>query len=291
MNDEPLEVVNLSSGPIRYRDVGAGPVLLFVHGLLVSGSVFRKVVPALSKHHRCIVPDWPLGSHRAAMNPDADLRPEGIARLVAELADALDLRDVTLIGNDSGGAICQIVAARHAARIGRLVLTTCDAFEVFPPRMFEYLKLVARAPAAMGVLGRALLAFPALQRLPIAYGIVAKRGIPEGVVASWIEPAIRDAGVRRDVAKFMRGVSSRVTLEIARELPRFDRPVLVLWTPDDRSFPISLARRLVDAFPRARLEHVHDAFVFVQEDRPEALVSAIERFTRDLRAEPPRAEA
>ena len=101
----------MSAGTIRYRDVGTGPSRsLFVHGLLVNGSLWDPAVERLRADHRCIVPDWPLGSHSVPMNPDADLDPPAIAELVAELIDALELEDVTLVGNDSGGAISQMVA-------------------------------------------------------------------------------------------------------------------------------------------------------------------------------------
>src|SRR5262249_18521811 len=122
--------IELSPGMVRYRDVGKGPPIVFVHGLLVSSLLWRKVVPSLSRTHRCIVPDWPLGSHAVALKPDADVSPLGVAKLIAELIEALGLDDVTLVGNDVGGALCQLVVTKFPQRIGRLVLTTCDAFEV-----------------------------------------------------------------------------------------------------------------------------------------------------------------
>jgi len=277
MTDQILSV-ELSQGTIRYRDVGQGPVLLFVHGLLVSGTLWRKVLPRLSERYRCIVPDWPLGSHQVPMQPEADLSPAGVARIVADFMAALDLREVTLIGNDSGGAICQLVVAHHRARVGRLVLTTCDAFEVFPPPLFNYLKWVVRVPGLMQMLGWGMLALPPLRRLPIAYGLVTKRPIDHDVLEAWVRPGAASAGVRRDVAKFVGGISPAVTQEVARHLPSIDIPALIVWTPEDRSFPLSLGERLAEALPDARLELVPDARVFVAEDRPEALADAIERF-------------
>jgi pimeloyl-ACP methyl ester carboxylesterase len=278
MKTDATNEVKLAQGTIRYRDEGEGPVIVFVHGLLVSGSVWRKVAAPLSKRFRCIAPDWPLGSHTLPMAADADLTPAGTARIVADFLEALDLRDVILVGNDSGGAICQLVVARHGERVGRLVLTTCDAFEVFPPRLFEYLKWVTRVPAVMALLGRSMLALPILRQLPIAYGIVTKHRIDEDVMTAWIRPAATNVGVRRDLAKFVAGVSKDVTMEVARELPGVAMPVLLVWTPEDRCFPLSLGKRLEKAFPDARLVLVDDAFVFVAEDRPEAVVSAIEAF-------------
>jgi pimeloyl-ACP methyl ester carboxylesterase len=280
MNHHPFETtreVQLKQGTIRFRDVGRGPILVFVHGPLVSGSVWRKVVPMLSKRYRCIVPDWPMGSHGVPMEPGADLSPEGMAQLVADFVAALDLHDVTLVGNDSGGAVCQVVLARHRGLVTRLVLTTCDAFEVFPPKLFSYLKWLTWMPSILGLLGRAMLAFPSLRRLPIAYGIVAKHPIDDEVLAEWVRPA-RDPGIRRDVVKFIRGISPAVTQTAARELAQVDAPVLLVWTPEDRCFPVSLAHRLVDTLRDARLVLVEDSFVFVAEDQPAALARAIEGF-------------
>src|SRR5687768_11003031 len=134
-----LQRIELASGPIEYRDVGSGPPVVFVHGLFTDGGLLRDVVPLLTASRRCIVPTWPLGSHRLPMRTAVDLSPPAVAALVAELLVALDLRDVTLVGNDSGGAVSQLVAARHGERLGRLVLTNCDALEVFPPPGFAHL--------------------------------------------------------------------------------------------------------------------------------------------------------
>jgi pimeloyl-ACP methyl ester carboxylesterase len=274
----PVREAHLPQGTVRYRDVGDGPTLVFVHGLLVSGSLWRKVVPRLSGRYRCIIPDWPLGSHPVAMNPDADLSPPGIAAIVASFLEALALRNVTLVGNDSGGAICQLVAAARPSRLARLVLTTCDAFEVFPPPAFNYLKWLAHVPGAFFLLSKTMSLFPRLARLPIAFGKVAKHRLPDDVLAAWIAPGAADAGVRRDVTKFMRSLSSRFTIEAAEKLRRFDRPVLLAWTPEDTFFPLSLAHRLCDVLPNVTLELIDDSYVFVAEDQPERLASLIERF-------------
>lgn len=270
--------ITLRQGTIRYRDEGQGPVIVFVHGLLVTGSVWRKVAAPLSQRFRCIRPDWPLGSHSLAMRPEADLSPAGIAKIIADFLEALDLRDVILVGNDSGGAICQLVVARHGERVGRLVLTTCDAFEVFPPRLFEYLKYATRIPGLMGLMGRAMLAMPFLTRLPMAYGIVAKHRIDPEIVAEWIRPSATDPAVARDLGKFIQAVSPKVTMEVAGELPNVEQPVLLVWTPEDRCFPLSLGKRLEMTFPNARMVLVDDAYVFVAEDHPEQVVAAIESF-------------
>src|SRR5215470_20219820 len=125
--------VSLPQGLVRYQDHGSGPTLVFLHGILVNSALWRDVVSLLSGQFRCIAPDLPLGAHSVPLHSDADLSPLGVAQLVADFLEALDLHNVTLVGNDTGGAMCQLVIAHHPERINRLVLTNCDAFEQFFP--------------------------------------------------------------------------------------------------------------------------------------------------------------
>lgn len=273
-----MPTIELPQGTLRYDDIGSGPPVVFVHGLLVNGQLWRKVTPSLSGSARCIVPDLPLGSHSIPMKPDADLSVDGVAKLVADLLEALDLRDVTIVGNDSGGAISQVIAARHGERVGRLVLTTCDAYEVFPPPLFSYLRILPHIPGLMAGLAKGMLHSKALRNLPLAYGLLAKHGMPDDIVKSYIEPCATNPAIRRDVAKFVRTVAPKVTLQVAKELSAFDRPVLLLWTPEDRFFPVSLAERLMADFPNARLEQIADAHVFIAEDQPDRVAREIARF-------------
>jgi pimeloyl-ACP methyl ester carboxylesterase len=136
--------IRMEQGSVRYREAGSGEPILFVHGVLVNGALWREVVPRLSGRLRCVVPDLPLGGHPVALRPEADVSPRGVAKIVAGLMEALDLRDVTLVGNDTGGAICQIVISDHPGRIGRLVLTNCDAYEAFFPLLLRPVPLGTR---------------------------------------------------------------------------------------------------------------------------------------------------
>jgi pimeloyl-ACP methyl ester carboxylesterase len=270
--------VELSAGTIRYRDTGSGPTMVFVHGLLVDGALWRKVVPSLEGRFRCVVPDWPLGSQRVAMKTTADLSPPGIARLLGELLERLDLRDVTLVANDTGGALTQIfMASGEAGRVGRVVLTPCDSFENFLPPMFRPLQWLARVPGAVYPVLQSLRA-PALRRLPMAYGWLAKRPIPNEVTRAWLAPGLSDRGVRRDIAHLLAGIDSRYTVEAAEKLRSFDRPVLLAWAPEDRFFPMDHARRLAELLPDARIEEVPDSYTFVPEDQPDLLVRLIGQF-------------
>ncbi|MGB2693666.1 MAG: alpha/beta hydrolase [Dehalococcoidia bacterium] len=272
--------VALPAGTISYRERGGGSALVFVHGLLVNGDLWRKVVPELAKDYRCITPDWPLGSHATPMNPDSDLSPHGIAQLIADFLAALELSDVTLVGNDSGGALSQMVVTRHPDRVGRLVLTSCDGFEVFPPTMFKYLGIAARIPGAIFELAQSM-RIRALRRLPFAYGALWNQMPESAVMDSYARPMISSGAVRRDLKKFLKGMSPRYTIEAGRKLGSFNRPVLLAWDDEDRFFKWELAKRIAGAFPDARLERVADSRTFVPEDQPDRLTELIRDFIRD----------
>lgn len=274
-----FQTVALPGGTVRYRDVGAGPPIVFVHAALTNGAFWRNVVPPLAGDYRCLVPDLPLGGHAVPFPAEADLSPPGLARLVADFMTALDLRDVTLVGNDTGGAICQIVVANHPERLGRLVLTNCDAFENFLPPWIRPLQYAARVPGFAFALGRFLQtrigrrAFLA----PFAWTVPE----PE-ILDSYFAPLGADPGVRRDLTKLLRGISHRQTLEAARAFPGFAKPVLLAWAPEDRfTFPIRYAHRLRDAFPNARLEEIRDSRTLVPEDQPERLAALIAAFVAE----------
>jgi pimeloyl-ACP methyl ester carboxylesterase len=271
--------IRLTGGTIRYRDEGPkdGPVLVFVHGFLVDGDLWRKVTATAGGWARCIRPDLPFGSHTIAMDDDADLSAKGIAALLAEFLEALDLRDVTVVGNDTGGAMTQVLVTEHPERIGRMVLTSCDAFEEFPPKLFKPLMSAARGPRSV----LALLAgtkSAAMRRTPLAYGWTAKHGIPDEVTERWVTPALTDARVRRDIAKLCRGIEPSVTLDAAAKLAAFDKPALIVWGADDKFFSPELGRRLAAVIPDARFELLEDCYAFVPEDQPARLAELLEEF-------------
>jgi len=275
-----MSEVKLPQGTINYTESGEGPPIVFVHGLLVDGRLWRKVTPLLEDRFRCIVPDLPLGSHRTPMNPDADLSPPGLARMIAGFLEALELEDVTLVANDTGGAISQITSAHHPERIGRLVLTNCDAFENFLPPAFRPMQWAARVPAVLNGLLQGMRLAP-MRRLPIAYGWLIKKDLDGAPLRDWVEPFLSDRGIRRDTNKVLRGIDSRYTFEAAERLREFDRPTLLAWAAEDRFFKISYAERLADTIRGARLERIEDSYTFVSEDQPERLASLIEAFARE----------
>ena len=266
--------IELSQGTIHYRDEGSGPPIVLIHGLLVNGRVWERLVPLLSSSYRVVVPDLPLGSHRHPLSGSADLTPPGVAALIDELMERLGLADVTLVGNDTGGALCQLVVTNHPERIGRLILVDCDAFEHFPPAPFKGLvKVLGRVPGALTGLaagGR----FAPIRRAAMSMAPLTIDPVPDELLEEWVSP-LRDRGVRRDLLKVLRGISPDYTVEAAEKLPAFKKPVQIAWGAEDKFFPFSDAERLAALFDDAQLQRVDGARTFVQMDAPDRLAALI----------------
>jgi len=267
---------SLPSGQIGYHDAGSGPVLLFVHGLLVNGALWSKVVPLLSDRYRCITPDFPLGSHSIPLG--TDLSPYAVSDMIGELITELGLDDVTLVGNDTGGALCQMFVVRHPGVVKRLVLTNCDAYDQFPPQPFKYLSLVPKIPGAIGVLA-ASMRIRANRRLPIAFGWLAKR-MPREVEDAFVEPVIRDKRIRTDATSFLRAMDKQQMIETSRRYGEVDIPVTLAWGEDDKSFKVAFAERMARDLPNAELIRIPDSYTFVSLDQPERLAQAISAESR-----------
>jgi pimeloyl-ACP methyl ester carboxylesterase len=267
--------IDLPAGRVRYREAGEGKPVVFVHGYLVDGRLWDGVVDGLSDRCRCFAPDWPIGSQQIAMKPDADLTPYGIAATIASFLEALDLNDVTIVGNDSGGAMSQVLVTRHPERIGRLVLTNCDTHENFPPGPFKALVPLAKLPGGMAVLG-APFRIGAVARA--AFKPFSKTRVPAELISSWMEPGLHHTGVKRDLRKVTVGMNKRYTLEAAEKLKSSDLPVLLAWAPGDRVFPLKWAERLAADTPNARIVQIPDSRTFVPIDQPQRLADEIAAF-------------
>ena len=273
--------IQLPQGTIRYRDTGdagpARPVVVLVHGLLVDSRLYDGVIEALGGDVRVVAPDLPLGSHRVALNAGADRTPGGIATLIADFLEALGLDDVTLVGNDTGGALCQIVVTTRPERIGRLVLTPCDTFDDFLPKLFRPLQWAARSPFVLRTVLQT-------QRLAVArrltFSPLVKRPLPDELLRSWAMPSLEDAGVFEDVRAFTAAIDTRYTLEAAERVRSFDKPVLIAWAPGDRFFLYANAKRLADHIPDVRLEAVEGSRSFLPWDQPGRLADLIREFVR-----------
>lgn len=270
------QTLDLTAATLDYEDTGGrGPVVVFVHGLLVDGSLWRKVVAELDGA-RCIVPTLPLGSHRTPVRDRSALTPVGVADMLAEFLERLELTDVTIVANDTGGAITQLLLTRRPERIGRVVLTPCDAFENFLPPAFRPLQWLAKARLLSPALAPMRIA--PLRRTPLAYGLLTKRPVPADVLEGWVRPGLDNRAVRLDVQHFTRHIDRRLTLDAATKLGAFERPVLLAWAAEDRFFKIAFAERLARVFPDARLEPIADSATFVPEDQPVRLAELVAQF-------------
>jgi pimeloyl-ACP methyl ester carboxylesterase len=273
--------IDLSAGTIAYTDTsGGGPVIVLLHGLLMDATLWDEVTAALSPGHRCVAPTLPLGAHGRAMKPGADLSLPGIAKLVAEFLDRLGLDDVTLVGNDTGGAVVQLLAADGAPRVGRIVLASCDAFDNFPPGLTgRTLALTGKLPPALFGLAMQQMRLRPLRRLPVAFGWLTRRG--DAATARWIKPVLTQPEIRRETARTLRAVfaDKRLLLRAAEALPAFDRPALVVWAAGDRVMPPEHGRRLATLLPDARLLEIPDSYTLIPLDQPAQLAEAIREFT------------
>jgi pimeloyl-ACP methyl ester carboxylesterase len=272
--------IELSAGPLAYEDTGGpGPVVVLLHGLAMDGSVWSQVVQQLRPDHRCLVPTLPLGSHRKPMREEADLSAPGIARLVAEFLEALDLPEVTLVGNDAG--MFQITAGLYPERLARLVLTPCESFENYPPGLpGRTAQISLRMPGGAFLMAQALRVRP-LRRLPLTFGWMAKRPIPRQMMDAWLRPLQSSRGVRRDLTKFIQTSTKEDMLAAAERLRSFDRPALVVWAPEDRVNPPAHGQRWADLLPQGRLLEIPDSYTLMPLDQPGELARAIREFIRD----------
>ena len=272
--------IEVSAGTIDYRDTGGdGPVIVLLHGLMMDASLWDGVIAELAAGHRCVAPTLPFGAHRQPVHPDADLSLPGIARLVAEFLDRLDLRDVTLVGNDTGGALVQLLIGEGDARVGRVVLASCDAFDNFPPGLTgKTLALAGRLSAGTFGVFMQQMRVRMVRRLPIAFGWLTKRGDP--ATARWMTPVLTRPEIRRDTVRMLRAAMAdrKLVLAAAEQLPGFGRPALVVWAREDRVMPPEHGRRLADLFPDGRLVEIDDSYTLIPLDQPARLAQVIGEF-------------
>jgi len=258
--------VELTAGPIEYQDTGGdGPVVVLIGGLAIGPSLWAGVVGELRGTHRCIVPTLPWGAHRKPMRPDADLSLRGHAAIVAEFLERLELRDVTLVENDTGMA--QLVAADHPERVGRLVITSCEAF----------IGVLGRLPGGVNFAMQQMRLRP-LRRTPVTFGWMTKRPVPYEVTDEWFRQLQTQRAIRRDLEKYLRTVDKRVLIDAADRLRSFDRPALVAWAAEDKVMPIEHGRRLAELLPQGRFVEIPDSRTLIPLDQPQRLAALIRDF-------------
>lgn len=276
-----MREIELSAGTIEYEDTGGdGPTVVLLHGLMMDASLWDGPIADLSADHRCVAPTLPFGAHRRAMHADADLSLPGVARLVTEFLDRLDLHDVTLVGNDTGGALVQLLMCDGAARVGRAVLVSCEAFDNFPPGLTgKTLVLTGKLPPRMFGLFMQQMRLRPLRRLPIAFGWLTLRG--DAATARWTKPVMKQPEIRHDAVRTLRAAAAdtNLLLAAAERLPSFKCPALVVWASGDRVMPPEHGRRLAELLPHGRLVEVADSYTLVPLDQPTKLAQLIREFT------------
>jgi len=271
-----MPTVDLDHTTLHYSETGpdTGRPVVFVHGYAMGGSLWGPLATRLAQRGlRCLAPTWPLGGHPTPCGPGADRTLPGVAATVAAFLEALDLHDAVLVGNDTGGLVAQLVAVHHGERLGALVLTSCDAFEHFPPPILRPFVLAARTSATWRAAVRPL-ALKTVRRR--AYGDLAHADV-EPLAAAWVRPALDDPRVAEDLRVLTSSLHRQTSLDVAARLGEFTRPVLVAWSADDRFFPIGDAHRLVAAMPQAQLTVLKGARTYSMIDRPDALAEAVAR--------------
>jgi pimeloyl-ACP methyl ester carboxylesterase len=221
---------------------------------------------------RCYLPNWPLGSHAIPVKDPGALSPSGVASMIRDFIGALGLSDVTLVGNDTGGGLCQLVIDAYPDQVGRLVLTNCDAFDKFPPFPFTLVFALLRGPISIKLLSEQM-RIKVLRHSPLGYGLLMH---PDAqLTASWLEPCRTDARIRRNVATLLRNVAKTDLTDVSTRLGRFTKAVTIVWGQSDRAFTPALGRRLAALFPNAALIEVPEARTFVPLDAPAAVIDAI----------------
>jgi pimeloyl-ACP methyl ester carboxylesterase len=275
--EDLMPSVTLSGGAIHYEKSGPsdGRPVVFIHGYAMGSSLWRPLSERLSARGlSCFAPTWPLGAHTEPMHAGAELTMEGVAAIVGEFLDSLGLEDVVLVGNDTGGALAQILATATPQRLGALVLTSCDAFEHFPPPILKPFIAAAKAGPAFTAALQPLRTRLGRQR---AYGALAHTDIDQ-LAAEWLEPALGDDRIRADLRRLTASLKRQSTVEAGERLPRFTKPALVAWSADDAFFPLEDGERLAAALPDSRLEVLQKSRTFSMLDQPAALAALIADF-------------
>jgi len=256
------------SGRISYLEQGEGPVALFVHGVLLNGHLWRHQLAHLSTLRRCIAVDL-LAHGDTEIDPDQDVSVTANAGMLEEFLDALDIQQVDVVGNDSGGGIAQILAASHPERVRSLTLTDCDAHDNWPPEAFKPFLAMAAAGGLRGTL-EALLADKAAYRSPQALGPAYEHPerVGDDTIEQYLRPLVRTAQRTRDLQRFLAAFDNAHTRAVEACLRKLGAPTLIVWGTDDVYFDVKWSRWLAETIPgtRRRLE-LTGARLFFPEER------------------------
>ncbi|MCV7410257.1 oxidoreductase [Mycobacterium florentinum] len=269
-----MSTIDISAGTIHYEATGPenGRPVVFVHGYMMGRELWRGVSQKLSERGlRCIAPTWPLGAHAEPLRPGADRTIYGVARIVADVLAALDLEDVVLVGNDTGGVVTQLVAVHYPERLGALVLTSCDAFEHFPPPILKPVILAAKSKTTFKAVAQAMRVPAARKR---AFDGLAHRNIDD-LTEIWVRSGLSDPAIAEDLRQLSLSMRTEVTTGVAARLPEFDKPTLIAWSGDDVFFELADGEKLAATIPNARLEVIEGARTFSMVDQPDRLADLL----------------
>ncbi|MCH5645413.1 alpha/beta fold hydrolase [Gordonia sp. ABSL49_1] len=274
-----MPTIELATATIEYETFGPEdsphPPVVFVHGVVVDGRMWTDAAQSLADAgFRCYAPTFTLGAHHIPWGPDADRTPSGAARLIREFVDAQGLTSPTLVGCDTGGALCQFALDQDPDFAGRVVFTNCDAFEQFPPQPYPVVFALLTRPGLTKRLVGLLHRSTALRHSIAGFGLLVTDPDPE-LSASILDPLRSDERIRDDLAAFLRAIDSSELAAITPRLSKVAVPVSVVWGTADRAFRPKLGRRLASVFADATFTEVPRSRTFVAMDRPQAVVDAV----------------
>ncbi len=273
-----MSSVKTASGTIAYAEQGQGPVALFVHGVLLNRHLWRHQLAELSDIRRCLAPDL-LAHGDTEIATGQDVSVTANATMLGEFLDALHIDQVDLVGNDSGGGIAQIFAARHPHRVRSLTLTNCDAHDNWPPPAFKPFLEMAAAGGLPKTLG-AMLGDKTIYHSPQALGPAYEHPeqVTDETIDRYLEPHLRTPQRTRDLERFLAAFDPAHTVAVEAELRKLQAPTLIVWGTDDIYFDAKWADWLAATIPGTRRNiRFEGARIFFPEERWQA-------FNRELRA-------
>jgi pimeloyl-ACP methyl ester carboxylesterase len=270
--------VETSTGRIGYVERGSGPVALFVHGVLLNGYFWRNQLNNLSDVRRCIAPDL-LAHGRTEIGADQEVSVTANASMLGDFLDALNIDQVDLVGNDSGGGICQIFAAVFPERVRSITLTNCDTHDNWPPEAFKpFVQLVAdgRLPGLLS----AMLQDKNVYRSPQALGPAYEKpdAVADATIEAYLQPHVRTPQRTRDLERFVDAFDNEHTVLIEPQLRALRVPALIVWGDDDVYFDVKWSQWLEKTLPGPTRRVVFkEARIFFPEERSQ-------QFNKELRA-------
>lgn len=273
-----MKQVNIKGNIIEYQEIGHGKPLVFIHGAFSNGNTWRKVVPILSAHYRCIIPEWPFGGHKIPMSESFDFTPHGIADFIARFLTAIDLNEVAIVANDTGGAYAQVFTSKYKERVSHLVLSNCEGFEVFPPKQFKSLQSMVNVPGYLWLMSK-VFSYKPMLKWDMTFGLLSNTLNKENIFDLYVKHFVHSKAIRNDFKKLAVEWNPAYTQTAALALEGFKKPVLVLWgVDDDKLFPLELGKRLKAIFPNSILIEIENSKTYVQEDRPQDFADSIYHF-------------